>query len=58
VAQPHSLRRDGEGRHDHAVDVAFWQAPPIDAAGSYSSSVGRRVLVAKIQQRLAKISFQ
>ena len=28
----------------------FWASAPLGAAGSYSSSAGRRVLVAKIQQ--------
>lgn len=43
---------------DPVTGVVFWQAAPIGAAGSYSSSAGRRVLVAKMQQRLPKISFQ
>ena len=30
----------------------FWRAAPSGAAGSYSSSAGRRVLQAKIQQLL------
>jgi hypothetical protein len=33
----------------------FWRAAPNGAAGSYSSSAGRRVLLAKIQQLLPKL---
>lgn len=43
---------------DPVVGTVFWQAAPIGAAGSYSSSAGRRVLIAKMQQRLPKISIQ
>lgn len=34
----------------------FWRTAPRGAAGSYSSSAGRRVLIAKIQSRLPKIT--
>ena len=43
---------------DPVSGVTFWRAAPVGAAGSYSSSAGRRVLVAKMQQRLPKISVQ
>jgi hypothetical protein len=43
---------------DPVKGVTFWRAAPLGAAGSYSSSAGRRVLVAKMQQRLPKISVQ
>jgi len=36
----------------------FWRAAPLGAAGSYSSSAGRRVLIAKIQMLLPKITVQ
>jgi len=36
----------------------FWRAAPRGAAGSYSSSAGRRVLIAKIQTLLPRISVQ
>ncbi len=36
----------------------FWRAAPRGAAGSYSSSAGRRVLIAKIQTVLPRISIQ
>lgn len=50
---------EGENATGETVTgIVFWQAAPIGAAGSYSSSAGRRVLVAKMQQRLPKISIQ
>lgn len=36
----------------------FWRAAPRGAAGSYSSSAGRRVLIAKIQTLLPRITVQ
>jgi DGQHR domain-containing protein len=36
----------------------FWRSAPYGAAGSYSSSAGRRVLVAKIQTSLPKMAMQ
>lgn len=36
----------------------FWRSAPLGAAGSYSSSAGRRVLVAKIQTSLPKMAMQ
>lgn len=38
--------------------VDFWASAPRGAAGSYSSSAGRRVLVAKIQQLLPSIEAE
>ncbi|MDE3148377.1 MAG: hypothetical protein KGL37_02815, partial [Acidobacteriota bacterium] len=35
--------------------VDFWAAAPKGAAGSYSSSAGRRVLIAKIKQLLPDV---
>lgn len=35
---------------DPVKGATFWRAAPLGAAGSYSSSAGRRVLVAKMQQ--------
>ncbi len=43
---------------DPVTGVTFWRAAPLGAAGSYSSSAGRRVLLAKMQHRLPKISMQ
>ena len=40
------------------VGLEFWRAAPDGAAGSYSSSAGRRVLMAKIHQRLPRITVQ
>lgn len=40
------------------VGLDFWRAAPHGAAGSYSSSAGRRVLIAKIQTLLPRISVQ
>lgn len=38
--------------------VDFWASAPRGAAGSYSSSAGRRVLIAKIQQLLPSIEAE
>jgi DGQHR domain-containing protein len=38
--------------------IDFWASAPKGAAGSYSSSAGRRVLVAKIQQLLPHIEAE
>jgi DGQHR domain-containing protein len=43
---------------DMVQGLDFWRAAPLGAAGSYSSSAGRRVLIAKIQNRLPKITIQ
>ncbi|RYE10804.1 MAG: DGQHR domain-containing protein [Hyphomicrobiales bacterium] len=43
---------------DPVSGLNFWRAAPLGAAGSFSSSAGRRVLIAKMQQRLPKISVQ
>lgn len=40
------------------VGIDFWRSAPRGAAGSYSSSAGRRVLIAKVQILLPKISIQ
>lgn len=53
------LEIEGENATGEPVSgLDFWRAAPLGAAGSYSSSAGRRVLIAKIQQRLPKISVQ
>lgn len=36
----------------------FWKVAPYGAAGSYSSSAGRRVLIAKIQTLLPRVKVQ
>jgi hypothetical protein len=46
---------DGEGRPVSGVD--FWATAPKGAAGSYSSSAGRRVLAAKIRQLLPEVEI-
>jgi DGQHR domain-containing protein len=47
----------GEDRNANPVSgIEFWKAGPDGAAGSYSSSAGRRVLTAKIQALLPKIT--
>lgn len=44
---------DGEGRPVSGID--FWRTAPVGAAGSYSSSAGRRVLIAKLEQALPDV---
>jgi hypothetical protein len=36
----------------------FWASAPIGAAGSYSSSAGRRLLAAKIRQLLPAVHLE
>ncbi|GGZ16613.1 DGQHR domain-containing protein [Novosphingobium colocasiae] len=38
--------------------IDFWKVAPHGAAGSYSSSAGRRVLIAKIQASLPRVKVQ
>lgn len=45
--------QDGLGTPVQGVD--FWRTAPEGAAGSYSSSAGRRVLISKIRQLLPKV---
>ncbi|MBY5579528.1 DGQHR domain-containing protein [Rhizobium leguminosarum] len=52
-------RLEGENASGDPVSgLNFWRAAPLGAAGSYSSSAGRRVLIARMQQRLPKITVQ
>jgi hypothetical protein len=45
--------QDGVGTPVQGVE--FWRTAPHGAAGSYSSSAGRRVLISKIRQLLPKV---
>jgi len=45
--------QDGLGSPVQGVD--FWRTAPQGAAGSYSSSAGRRVLISKIRQSLPTV---
>ena len=57
ILQDSLMQLDGENASGDSVSgLDFWRAAPLGAAGSYSSSAGRRVLVAKMQQRLPKIT--
>jgi len=47
---------DGEG--NPVSGPTFWAAAPLGAAGSYSSSAGRRVLAAKIRQALPTFEIE
>jgi DGQHR domain-containing protein len=47
---------EGDNVEGHPIKgVEFWASAPRGAAGSYSSSAGRRVLAAKIRQLLPKV---
>jgi hypothetical protein len=37
------------------IGIDFWRTAPRGAAGSYSSSAGRRVLIAKLRQMLPHV---
>lgn len=50
-----------QGDDSHGIPVSgvdFWRVAPHGAAGSYSSSAGRRVLIAKIQASLPRVQVQ
>lgn len=47
-----------DSRGNPVAGLDFWRAAPRGAAGSYSSSAGRRVLIAKIQGLLPRITVQ
>ena len=48
----------GDDRHAKPVSgIDFWRTGPEGAAGSYSSSAGRRVLLSKIQALLPRIAL-
>jgi hypothetical protein len=47
---------DGEG--NPVSGAGFWAAAPKGAAGSYSSSAGRRVLIAKLRQLLPGVAVE
>lgn len=53
--------RNLQGDDSHGIPVKgvdFWRVAPHGAAGSYSSSAGRRVLIAKIQSSLPRVKVQ
>lgn len=53
------LRLQGENGEGNPVDgIEFWLIAPAGAAGSYSSSAGRRVLAAKIRQLLPPVEIE
>jgi DGQHR domain-containing protein len=57
MARPvESLQGDAQdGLGSPVQGVEFWRTAPKGAAGSYSSSAGRRVLISKIRQLLPKV---
>jgi len=58
IMQEPMERLQGEAQDGQGTPVAgteFWRTAPDGAAGSYSSSAGRRVLISKIRQLLPKV---
>ena len=52
-------RLQGENARGEPVSgVEFWASAPMGAAGSYSSSAGRRVLAAKIRQLWPAVTLE
>ena len=47
---------NGDGEHVSGID--FWAAAPKGAAGSYSSSAGRRVFAAKLRLLLPSVEAE
>jgi DGQHR domain-containing protein len=56
LGDPLSNLQGDDSTGNPVAGIDFWRAAPHGAAGSYSSSAGRRVLMAKIQQVLPKVS--
>jgi len=53
------MKLEGENATGEPVTgLMFWQAAPVGAAGAYSSSAGRRVLLAKIRQLLPEMDLE
>ena len=58
ILKPALTKLEGENADGNPVaGVEFWAAAPRGAAGSYSSSAGRRVLLAKIRQLLPAVEL-
>lgn len=59
VAKPLELLQGEaqDGRGSLVQGLNFWRVAPKGAAGSFSSSAGRRVLIAKIRQLLPKMKL-
>jgi hypothetical protein len=58
IMQDPMERLQGEAQDGVGTPVTgsdFWRMAPEGAAGSYSSSAGRRVLVSKIRQLLPRV---
>jgi DGQHR domain-containing protein len=55
MRNPMEQLQGDDGRGSPVVGTDFWRAAPDGAAGSYSSSAGRRVLAAKIRQLLPNV---
>ncbi len=52
------LEIEGENQNGEQVTgTEFWAVAPKGAAGSYSSSAGRRVLISKMKQRLPEVEI-
>ncbi len=49
---------DASPRGEMVTGAMFWKSAPEGAAGSFSSSAGRRILVARLKGRLPKIEVQ
>ncbi len=58
LEQPLSQLQGENGDGDPVSGVEFWALSPKGAAGSYSSSAGRRVLAAKIRQLLPSVEIE
>jgi hypothetical protein len=56
MAEPLERLQGDDGYGSPVQGVDFWRIAPNGAAGSFSSSAGRRVLIAKIRQLLPKVA--
>lgn len=58
LSEPLAKLQGDDGEGNPISGVQFWAAAPVGAAGSYSSSAGRRVLAAKIRQLLPAVEAE
>jgi DGQHR domain-containing protein len=58
LEEPLSRLQGENGNGEPVNGMEFWASAPSGAAGSYSSSAGRRVLAAKIRQLLPPVNLE
>ncbi|MEH6717534.1 MAG: DGQHR domain-containing protein [Aurantimonas endophytica] len=57
MREPLSRLQGDNASGDVVLGIDFWKTAPEGAAGTHSSSAGRRVLIAKLQSQLPRLSI-